>query len=85
MQAIGLSSWTTNAGNQQNWRFHVILNRGTIKAVISFEETWGISLLRAPSDVPLKVLICRTVDSLKQGAFVTKGHPVQRPSAANRA
>jgi nitroreductase len=33
MQAIELATWAPNAGNQQNWRFYVILNRDTIKAI----------------------------------------------------
>lgn len=30
MQAIDIATWAPNAGNQQNWRFYVILNRDTI-------------------------------------------------------
>lgn len=33
MQAIELATWAPNAGNQQNWRFYVILNRDTIRAI----------------------------------------------------
>ncbi len=33
LQAIELATWAPNGGNQQNWRFYVILNRGVIKAI----------------------------------------------------
>ena len=33
MQAIELATWAPNAGNQQNWRFYVILNRDTVRAI----------------------------------------------------
>jgi len=33
IQAIELATWAPNAGNQQNWRFYVILNRDTIRAI----------------------------------------------------
>ncbi len=32
-QAVELATWAPNAGNQQNWRFYIIVNRGTIKAI----------------------------------------------------
>jgi nitroreductase len=33
LQGIELATWAPNGGNQQNWRFYVILNRNTINAV----------------------------------------------------
>ena len=33
LQAIKLATWAPNGGNQQNWRFYLILNRDTIKAI----------------------------------------------------
>ena len=33
LQAIELSTWAPNAGNQQNWYFYLIVNRDTIKAI----------------------------------------------------
>ena len=33
LQGIELATWAPNGGNQQNWRFYVILSRDTIKAV----------------------------------------------------
>ena len=33
LQAIELATWAPNGGNQQNWRFYLILNRDTIKAI----------------------------------------------------
>ena len=33
LQAIELATWAPNGGNQQNWRFYVILNRDTIKDI----------------------------------------------------
>jgi len=33
MQAVELATWAPNAGNQQSWRFYVIVNRNTIKAI----------------------------------------------------
>ncbi len=32
-QAIEIATWAPNGGNQQNWRFYIILNRDTIKAI----------------------------------------------------
>ena len=32
-QAIELATWAPNAGNQQNWRFYVVLNRDTMEAI----------------------------------------------------
>lgn len=32
-QAIELATWAPNGGNQQNWRFYIIVNRDTIKAI----------------------------------------------------
>ena len=33
LQAIELATWAPNGGNQQNWRFYIIVNRDTIKAI----------------------------------------------------
>ncbi len=33
LQAVELATWAPNGGNQQNWRFYVILNRDTIKTI----------------------------------------------------
>ncbi|MBI2832611.1 MAG: nitroreductase family protein [Chloroflexi bacterium] len=33
VQAVELATWAPNGGNQQNWRFYIILNRNTIKAI----------------------------------------------------
>jgi len=33
IQAIELATWAPNGGNQQNWRFYLILNRDTIKTI----------------------------------------------------
>lgn len=33
LRAIELATWAPNGGNQQNWRFYVIVNRATIKAI----------------------------------------------------
>ncbi len=33
LRAIELATWAPNGGNQQNWRFYVILNRSVIKAI----------------------------------------------------
>lgn len=33
LQAIELATWAPNGGNQQNWRFYLIMNRDTIKAI----------------------------------------------------
>ena len=32
-EAIELATWAPNGGNQQNWRFYVIINRGVMKAI----------------------------------------------------
>ena len=33
MQAIELATYAPNAGNQQNWHFYVILNKGTLSSI----------------------------------------------------
>lgn len=33
MKAIELATWAPNAGNQQVWRFYVIINKGTIQSM----------------------------------------------------
>ncbi len=33
LQAIELATWAPNGGNQQNWRFYIILNQTTIRAI----------------------------------------------------
>lgn len=33
LQAVELATWAPNAGNQQNWRFYVIINRQTVQAM----------------------------------------------------
>ncbi len=33
LKAIELATWAPNAGNQQNWRFYVIINRGIIESM----------------------------------------------------
>lgn len=33
LRAIELATWAPNGGNQQNWRFYVIVNRATLNAV----------------------------------------------------
>ena len=33
LKAIELATWAPNGGNQQNWRFFVITNKGTINAI----------------------------------------------------
>lgn len=35
VQAVELATWAPNAGNQQSWRFHIIVDRNTIKAIAS--------------------------------------------------
>lgn len=32
-QAVEIATWAPNGGNQQNWRFYIILNRDTIQAI----------------------------------------------------
>jgi nitroreductase len=62
IDAIELATWAPNAGNQQNWRFYVILNRNIIKAIadavqagISYESSLPeMTQVRPtrPSDLP---------------------------------
>ncbi|MEK7353061.1 MAG: nitroreductase family protein [Chloroflexota bacterium] len=33
LQAIELATWAPSGGNQQNWRFYIIKNRSTMKAI----------------------------------------------------
>lgn len=35
VQAVELAIWAPNSGNQQNWRFHIIIDRNTIRAIAS--------------------------------------------------
>ena len=39
LSAIELATWAPNGGNQQNWRFYVILNRDTIKTIADAVQT----------------------------------------------
>jgi len=38
-QAVELATWAPNAGNQQNWRFYVILSRDTIGEIADAVQT----------------------------------------------
>lgn len=40
-KAIELATWAPNAGNQQNWRFYVVVNRNTIASMA--KATQGIA------------------------------------------
>ncbi len=47
LDAIELGTWAPNGANQQNWRFYVILNKDTIKAIadaaqegMSYMSSW---------------------------------------------
>jgi nitroreductase len=44
LDAIELATWAPNGGNQQNWRFYVILNKGMIKAIANAVQT-GMSYM----------------------------------------
>ncbi len=33
LQAIELATWAPSGGNQQNWRFYIIKNKSTLKAI----------------------------------------------------
>lgn len=39
LQAIELATWAPNGGNQQNWRFYIIVNRETVKAIADAVQT----------------------------------------------
>lgn len=39
VQAIELATWAPNGGNQQNWRFYIIKNKATIKAIANAVQT----------------------------------------------
>jgi len=38
-QAVDIATWAPNAGNEQNWRFYIITNRDTIKAIADAMQT----------------------------------------------
>jgi nitroreductase len=38
-KAIEIATWAPNAGNQQNWRFYVILNKETIQSMAQAVQT----------------------------------------------
>jgi len=44
LDAIELATWAPNGANQQNWRFYVILNKNTIKAIGDAVQT-GMSYI----------------------------------------
>jgi nitroreductase len=39
VQAIELATYAPNAGNQQNWHFHLILNKGTLNSIADAIQT----------------------------------------------
>jgi len=39
LQAIELATWAPNGGNQQNWRFYVVLNKKTINDIADAVQT----------------------------------------------
>lgn len=41
VQAIELATWAPSGGNQQNWRFYIIKNRATIKAIADAVQASG--------------------------------------------
>ncbi|MBI4446203.1 MAG: nitroreductase family protein [Acidobacteria bacterium] len=43
-QAIELATWTANPGNQQNWRFYVVINKNTINALADAVESIAAEL-----------------------------------------
>jgi nitroreductase len=59
LDAIELATWAPNGGNQQNWRFYVILNKNTIKAIAdavqsgkSYMSTWSEIAQARPAPPP---------------------------------
>lgn len=40
-KAVELATWAPNGGNQQNWRFYIIVNRNTIKAIADAVQATG--------------------------------------------
>jgi nitroreductase len=59
LDAIELATWAPNGGNQQNWRFYVILNKGIIKAIadavqagMSYMSSWPEIAQARPRPTP---------------------------------
>ncbi len=59
IDAVELSTWAPNGGNQQNWHFYVILNKGTIKAIadavqsgMSYMSSWPEMAQARPAPPP---------------------------------
>jgi nitroreductase len=59
MDAVELGTWAPNGGNQQNWRFFIILNKNTIKAIAdsvqqgaSYMSSWPETAQARPTPPP---------------------------------
>ena len=48
LHAIELATWAPNGGNQQNWRFYVILNQDTIKTIADGVHTSAYQIASWP-------------------------------------
>ena len=54
LQAIEIATWAPNGGNQQNWRFYVILDRNTINAIADAVQTSAQRIATWAEATPLK-------------------------------
>jgi nitroreductase len=59
LDAIELATWAPNGGNQQNWRFYIILNKNTHKAIadavqagMSYMSSWPEMAQARPAPPP---------------------------------
>ncbi len=55
LQAIELATWAPNGGNQQNWRFYVILNRGVIKDIADAVQSTADQIASWPESAKFNI------------------------------
>ncbi len=48
MQAIELATWAPNGGNQQNWRFYIILNKNIINSIADASQAINSYIMSLP-------------------------------------
>ena len=62
VKAVELAIWAPNGGNQQNWRFYVIVNRDTIKAIADAVQTSSDAVMSWPETREFPELTARLKD-----------------------
>ncbi len=62
VKAVELATWAPNGGNQQNWRFYVIVKRDTIKAIADAVQTSSDAVMSWPETREFPDLTARLKD-----------------------